>query len=96
MVFVPRRKRKSLGLTLDRDRGICRLTNADREEWINNDEGLYNWQRRSRQSMRAFIKANKAEIDAAVCRVLLGGVPQGGRFYQTPSGGKGMYGARRR
>jgi len=59
-----------LGMVLDRDRGICKLNDSDRQEWINNDEGLYNWQRRSRQSMKAFIKTNKAEIDQAVCAAL--------------------------
>lgn len=69
--MAKRRKKTRLGMVLDRDRGICKLNDRDRAEWINNDEGLYNWQRRSRLSMKAFIRQNKAEIDSAVCARLL-------------------------
>jgi hypothetical protein len=50
-----------------------RLSNKDREAWINSDEGLYTWyQRASRRGggMKKFIKDNKAEIDAAILSVL--------------------------
>lgn len=40
-----------------------KLNDSDREDWINNDEGLYNWQRGSGLSMRNFIRANRAAID---------------------------------
>jgi len=46
------------------------LNNNDREQWIDNDEGLYNWKRGSRLSMRAFIKENKAELDEIILGVL--------------------------
>jgi hypothetical protein len=46
------------------------LNNADREQWIDNDEGLYSWWKSSRQSKREFIKENKTEIDAAINSVL--------------------------
>ncbi len=39
---------------------------TEREEWILNDEGIYDWQRRSRLSMRAFILLHRAEIDQAI------------------------------
>ena len=42
----------------------------DRRQWIDNDEGLYCWQRQSGLSMRAFIRENRAEIDACIDRVL--------------------------
>ena len=42
------------------------LNDADRSEWIDNDESLYNWWRSSRVSKRAFIKENRAELDAAI------------------------------
>ena len=45
------------------------LNDSDREQWIDNDEGLYNWWRSSRQSKRAFIRENRAEIDEAINRV---------------------------
>lgn len=57
-----------------------RLNNADREQWIDNDEGLYNWWRRSRQSKRQFIKENREELDACINRAL-GRGPQLNRGY---------------
>lgn len=46
------------------------IDNTEREQWINNDEGLYNWYRRESRTqkggMRAFIQRNRAEIDAAI------------------------------
>ena len=45
------------------------LNDTDRSQWIDNDEGLYNWWRSSRQSKRAFIKENRAEIDQAIRNV---------------------------
>lgn len=47
-----------------------RRNDADREQWVNNDETLYLWQRRSKQSMRDFIRANRAEIDRVIDRAL--------------------------
>ncbi len=47
-----------------------RLTNADISQWIDNDEGLYLWWKRSRQSKTAFIHANHKELVAAIRRVL--------------------------
>lgn len=46
------------------------LNDSDRAQWIANDEGLYNWQRESRLSMRNFIKENRAELDACILRAL--------------------------
>lgn len=45
-----------------------RLTMNDRERelWVSNDEGLYNWHRRSRLSMRRFIRENREELDAII------------------------------
>ena len=48
---------------------------ADIEQWIDNDEGLYNWQRRSGKSKRAFIKENREEIEKAISNVLNGSKP---------------------
>lgn len=38
------------------------LNDTDREQWIDNDEGLYDWWRSSRQSKRAFIRENRDEL----------------------------------
>lgn len=45
---------------------------SERQDWINNDEGLYNWKRSSGLSMREFIRQNRAEIDAAIDNVTSG------------------------
>jgi hypothetical protein len=46
------------------------IDDHERELWVNNDEGLYRWyqqeSRRMKGGMRAFIKRNRAEIDAAI------------------------------
>jgi hypothetical protein len=51
------------------------LNDTERAQWIDNDEGLYNWWRSSRQSKRAFIRDNRAELDACINRVLSGAKP---------------------
>ena len=52
-----------------------RGTGASREDWINNDEGLYDWWQASGLSMRKFIAENKDEIDAAIRNVSSGDKP---------------------
>lgn len=42
------------------------LTVSDIAQWIDNDEGLYNWWRRSRQSKTAFIRENRTELEGAI------------------------------
>ncbi len=42
------------------------MNNTEREQWIDNDEGLYDWWRGSGLSKRAFIKENRAEIDECI------------------------------
>lgn len=51
------------------------MNNTDREQWIDNDEGLYNWWKSSRLSKRAFIKENRAAIDEAINNVTSGSKP---------------------
>lgn len=52
-----------------------RLNDAERKDWINNDEGLYNQQKSSGLSMREFIRQNRAELDAAITNVRDGRKP---------------------
>jgi hypothetical protein len=47
----------------------------DRAQWIDNDEGLYDWWRSAGGSQREFIRADRAEIDAAIDAVLDGNKP---------------------
>ncbi len=42
----------------------------ERRLWVLNDEGLYSWWQGSRQPIRAFIRDNRAELDAAIARAL--------------------------
>ena len=46
------------------------MNDTDRAQWIDNDEGLYDWWRNSREGKRRFIRANRAEIDHAIHNVL--------------------------
>lgn len=46
------------------------MNNTEREQWVDNDEGLYNWWKRSKLSKRKFIQENRAEIDEAINNVL--------------------------
>jgi hypothetical protein len=46
------------------------MTNAEISQWIDNDEGLYNWHRQSRKSKTAFIKENRKELVEAINGVL--------------------------
>ena len=48
------------------------MNDTEREQWIDNDEGLYDWWKSSRLSKREFIRANRAEIDAAITPVISG------------------------
>jgi hypothetical protein len=48
------------------------MNNNDREQWVNNDEGLYVMYKRSKQNMRSFIKTNKEMIDEIISNVVGG------------------------
>lgn len=45
------------------------MTRAEIAQWIDNDEGLYDWWRGSRQSKSAFITENRADLTACIERV---------------------------
>lgn len=47
-----------------------RLNDNDREEWINNDTGLYEWWQRSRKGITTFIRENRAELDRLIYAML--------------------------
>lgn len=44
----------------------ARRNDAERAEWIANDEGLAAWHAASKLPLRAFIRANRTEIDRAI------------------------------
>lgn len=45
---------------------MCKLNDHDRQQWVDNDEGLYRWWRSTGLSRREFIRQNRSEIDKAV------------------------------
>ena len=51
------------------------MNNRDRAQWIDNDEGLYHWWQATHQSKAAFIRDNRAEIDAVIDNVRSGRKP---------------------
>ena len=61
----------------------------EREQWVNNDEGLYDmykrWRRHNKGGMRGFIRANRAEIDS-----LITGVSDGSRRAHDLKYGTGL------
>ena len=52
-----------------------RINDEERRLWIDNDEGLYNWQPSSGLSMRKFIRENREEIDRVIRNVVDGKKP---------------------
>ncbi len=52
-----------------------KLTADDISQWIDNDEGLYNWWKQSRQNKRVFIRENRTELETCIDRVLNGTKP---------------------
>ena len=55
------------------------MNDAEREEWVMNDEGLYDllneWRRKNKGGVRGFIRANRSFIDVAIGYVLSGEKP---------------------
>lgn len=49
-----------------------KITNREIELWLDNDEGLYLWLKRSRMSKRAFIKQNKEVLKGYIDNVVNG------------------------
>lgn len=49
-----------------------RLNDEDRRQWVQNDEGLYNWMRSSGISQAKFIQQNRKMIDDVINNVLSG------------------------
>ena len=46
------------------------INDEDRRQWVLNDEGLYLMQRRSKLSMKYFIRTYRKEIDEVINNVL--------------------------
>lgn len=51
------------------------MNNTEREQWIDNDDGLYNWWRSSHLSKREFIRQHRAELDEIINNVTTGKKP---------------------
>jgi len=52
------------------------MNDSDREDWVSNDEGLYDmaqqWLRRNKGGMRAFLREHREVIDEVVGQVTTG------------------------
>jgi len=57
-------------MTVSRRGGKILLNDKDRAQWIDNDEGLYNWWRRSGQSKTKFIQENREELTTLITAYL--------------------------
>lgn len=44
----------------------ARLNDDDREEWVRNTAGLYNWWLASGVGITTFVRANRAELDERI------------------------------
>lgn len=49
---------------------VARRNDHERAQWVENDEGLYNWYKSQSYPLREFVKKNRVEIDAAIDSVL--------------------------
>lgn len=56
-------------------KAVTTMNNREREQWIDNDEGLYCWWKQSGLSKREFIKQNREEIDRCIENVTGGSKP---------------------
>lgn len=66
------------------------MTNSDIAQWIDNDEGLYDWWKSSRMSKTAFIRANRKELVESIENVRGGSKPAHYLKYgprENPGGG---------
>ncbi len=53
-----------------------RRNDDDRSQWVDNDEGLYKmWRFAPETTKRAFVRANRAAIDAVIDNVVGGSQP---------------------
>ena len=49
---------------------MLKMNNTEREQWVLNDQTLYNQFKASRLSMTKFIRVNRAEIDAQAIKII--------------------------
>jgi len=61
--------RKYKGLIMNK------LTLREIEQWVDNDEGLYNWWKSCRQSKRDFMRENREELEQCINNVIHGSKP---------------------
>ena len=53
----------------------CTINDNDREDWVNNDEGLYNWWQRSGVGITTFVRRHRQEIDIIIRATTEGTIP---------------------
>lgn len=64
------------------------MNDTEREQWVANDEGLYDMQRTSGKSMRAWVRENREFIDTVAGKIVRSEQPA----HYLKYGGKGEYG----
>lgn len=47
-----------------------KLNDSDREDWVNNDEGLYSWWKSTGQGITTFVRENRAELSRLILATL--------------------------
>ena len=47
-----------------------KLSLADIDQWVDNDEALYNWAKNSRLNRREFIKQNRQELTTIILNAI--------------------------
>lgn len=51
------------------------MNDNERNQWIDNDEGLYNWFTSSNMSRRTFLRTHRKEIDDIIKNITSGAKP---------------------
>ena len=46
------------------------INDSDRAEWVNNDEGLYNWWKSTKKGITTFVRENRKELDEFIYRAI--------------------------
>jgi hypothetical protein len=65
-----------------------KISDEDRRQWVENDEGLHNEWKRSKQPQRSWIRMNRKMIDGVIGNVQSGAKPPHYLAYpQPPKGG---------
>ena len=57
------------------------MNDTEREQWVQNDQALYNWWRGSRLSMRKFLRKYRVQLDNFIVEQLNRGPERTGSYH---------------